>query len=324
MLNRLLSRYVIRPALRLASSIGIEGWPGLSAYECEMNDRALFRVPGMTSPRERAFVKFLARRHLIGLGEVVELGPFLGGLTFAMLRGLNHSKKSAPRVRVYDQFLVDPYMEGVLNSLHKAGQVSCSYQAGDSFRAEFELQIRSLQPQPEIIEGSLSKGVIREGPIELLVVDAMKDFETCTAIARSFYPDVVVGGFVLHQDFAHYWASWIHLLQYHLRNCFRFEFHVPMTSSVLYRCVRSPTEAEIEAFDEELCREEGFIDGAFESSLRQVVDGMAVDVQAAHVMAYVHCAKPDRARFWFDRYTQQGTDVRREMTFVRDKLKELS
>lgn len=290
------------------------------AYESEMNDRSLFRVPGMTSPRERAFVKFLARRRLRGLGDVVELGPFLGGLTVALLRGLAQSGRVAPRVRVYDQFRVDGFMEGTLNALHAAGQVSRSYRAGESFRSEFENQIRGMKPLPEVMEGSLSDGVSREGPIELLVVDAMKDFPTCMAIARSFYPELVEGSMVLHQDFAHYWASWIHLLHHHLRDCFRFEFHVPMTSSVLYRCLRPPTEAELHAFDERLCQREEFIDNAFEAALCQVKDGMAADVQAAHVMAYVHIGDKERSWKWFNHYTAEGADVRREMAQVRNKL----
>jgi hypothetical protein len=292
------------------------------AYESELSDRALFRVPGMTSPRERAFVKFLARRRLRGIGDVVELGPFLGGLTVALLRGLSQSGKVAPRVRVYDQFRVDGFMEDTLNKLHAAGQISRSYRVGESFREEFERQIEGLKPQPKVIEGSLASEVSREGKIEFLVVDAMKDLPTCISIAKNFYADLVAGGMVLHQDFAHYWASWIHLLHHHLGDSFEFEYHVPMTSSVLYRCIRPPTREEIDQFNEALCSDSQFIDAAFASSLSQVTDGMSSDVQAAHVMAYVHAGRHYKAAEWFARYTDDGSNVQREMAMVRIRIQE--
>jgi len=317
------SRFVTRPALGLAWRLTGGGWPGWRAHEAELNDRALQRVPGMTSPSERAFVKFLAARRHTGRGEVVELGVFLGALTVALGRGLaaNRFLRSPPSFTVFDRFEADEFMAGQLNQWHGRGMVSRPFKPGDSFQSEFERQIAPLRIQPRVV----AKGVTGEpwlgGPIELIVIDAMKDFPTSMAVVRQFYPHLMEGAWVVHQDFAHFWASWIHLLHHHLAGCFQFEHHLPGTSTVLYRCRRPPTPEEIAAFDGALCGRVDFIDAAFARSLAQVGPESAPDVQAAHVMAFLHAGRPAEARACFDRHTRGGADVRREMAFAAEKLR---
>lgn len=319
---RLGSRFVLRPALGLAWRLTGGGWPGWRAHVAELNDRALQRVPGMTSPAERAFVKFLAARCFKGRGAVVELGTFLGALTVALGRGLaaNRSLASVPSFTVFDRFVADEFMAGQLNQWHGRGMVSRAFQAGDSFRGEFDRQVAPLRIQPRVVGHGVTGEPWLGGPVELLVIDAMKDFPTSMDIARQFYPSLMEGAWVVHQDFAHYWSSWIHLLHHHLADCFQFEYHVPDTSTVLYRCLRAPTPGEIAAFDQRLCEGSAFINAAFQRSLGQVGPSMAPDVQAAHVMAFLHVGRPAEARACFDQHTRGGSEVRRELAFALEHL----
>jgi hypothetical protein len=135
-----------------------------------------------------------------------------------------------------------------------------------------------------------------EEPIEFLFIDAMKSPELATAIASEFFPQLVPGqSYVAHQDFAHYYTSWIHLLQFRLRDCFEVITDIPGSGTVVFRCQRklSPGQwGDLSLVSAPLAE----IEAAFEYSMGLVSEDKKTNVIAAKAMAYVHRGELERAR----------------------------
>ena len=49
------------------------------------------------------------------------------------------------------------------------------------------------------------------GPIKILLVDAMKSSELAKAITMNFFPSLLEGVLLIHQDYKHYFTPWIHV-----------------------------------------------------------------------------------------------------------------
>jgi hypothetical protein len=168
--------------------------------------------------------------------------------------------------------------------------------AGGSFLPEFLRRTQKWQDQIVVHEEDLRYARWEEEPIEFLFIDAMKSPELATAIASEFFPQLVPGqSYVAHQDFAHYYTSWIHLLQFRLRDCFEVIADIPGSGTVVFRCQRklspgqwgdlslaSAPPAEIEA--------------AFAYSMGLVSEDKKINALAAKAMAYVHRGELERAR----------------------------
>jgi hypothetical protein len=116
------------------------------------------------------------------------------------------------------------------------------YHSGDCFLPEARRYARDHRGGLSTSIGPISAHSNGDGrPISLLLVDAMKSFEVAGQIVRSFYPALVSGAVLLHQDFKHYWTGWIHIVQH------RFQFHrsIPKAGTVAFTVTRAidPEEA---------------------------------------------------------------------------------
>jgi len=132
-------------------------------------------------------------------------------------------------------------------------------------------------------------------PIEFLFIDAMKSPQLGNAIARAFFPYLIPdNSYVAHQDFIHFFTSWIHLLQFQLRNCFEFVSEVSKSSTVIFRCLRAPIAPELDSLSLISPRPDE-IEAAFAYSLGLVSEEAKPDLMAAKAMAYIHIRDFDRA-----------------------------
>src|SRR5262249_55000983 len=124
---------------------------------------------------------------------------------------------------------------------------------------------------------------------------------------------------VIHQDFKHYYTSYIHVLQYRLRGHFRYDGAATEGSTVAFRVARPIAVADAaRAADFDAVADEE-IDEAFEHSFSLIAPDRSPNVAAAHVMAYVHERRPDRARATYARYAAEGMGQAGEMEIVADK-----
>lgn len=260
---------------------------------------------GMTSLNERAFFEWYGRHLYTGRGELVDLGCWLGSTTVALAMGLAGNPRAAPerRIHAYDLFEWEPMMAVF------AGDPTLEqrYQPGDSFVDEFERRCQPWLDRIEIHKADLSEHVWTGGPIEFLLVDAMKNVALMNAIKSSFFPAMVPGVSVMvHQDFCHYWEGWIHLLQYRLRDCFEPIYDVPLSGSFAFR-LTAPLPDWVAAEPlrlEEVGRDE--IDAAFDYSSSLVGDEGKIRIAAGKAMLLLHLERRDEVRAELDRLRAAG------------------
>jgi hypothetical protein len=326
--NRLIARYLIRPSVGLTHRLSNGRLFGLHAYFYELNDREMVSHPGMLSPHERAFLKFFVGNYLQGVGAVVELGVFLGSSTVAICKGLRQLQTRTGRsIRLVcmDTFACDKYMCDVLRELHSAGLTSRPVSIGESFEPLFrELTVKFKDSiELRLADCSTVRSDI-PAEIEFLVVDVMKDIGTCSSVARQFYPLVLPGvGHLFHQDFTHYYTSWIPVQMFQLRDHFEPVFHVPGSSSMLFRCVSAPPEARLAEWSFLDCSDQ-CVDDAFAFFAPHVKDAASrANLNAAHVMAFIHRGNRERAASLFEDYEQAANQPPSEMSLVREQLRTL-
>lgn len=264
-------------------------------------------MPGMITPNESAFYEQAATAFVGETGAVVDLGCWLGGTSVALARGTG----SCGKVLAYDLFRWERWMP--------AGVAYCLYQPGDCFLPEARRLIRDHGGNVELIQADLTSYKWSGGQIKILLVDAMKSEALARKIAQRFYPSLKVGGLVIHQDFKHFYTSWIHLLHCGLREFFHLYRIVPNSTTVAFE-VTKPIPADVVARATDfgsLSSEE--IDECFRHSLALAEDDP--NVAAAHVMHYIHLGRRDRAQATLDGYRGLGISERGDFALVASKLK---
>lgn len=192
---------------------------------------AINAMPGMTSPKERKAARELAR-NLQGPGKIVDLGCWLGSLSAALASGLEASTNAAKpsKIIAYDRFLwSSSYMESNWPGSH------FGVKERDDFLPWFKVLARKWEKWIDVRKSDLSQAQWDEGAISLLVVDAMKTEDIAVAIMKAFYPSLLPGAFVFHQDYCHDFTWWIHLYQYRLRERFRVADTVDGTGTVVFQ-----------------------------------------------------------------------------------------
>ena len=259
-------------------------------------------VPGMVSSAEAAFYRESAARYVGREGAIVDLGCWLGSTSIALAQGiLSHGSKADngnEKVLGFDTFEWEDWMP--------AHVPYCRYEAGDSFLPEARRVVHEHGGgRVELIQADLRLYEWIGGPIKILLVDAMKNENLAVQIPRMFFPSLVPGSLLIHQDFKHYYTSWIHVLQYRLRQYFRF-----------YRSVRCGTAAFevlapiprplIDQATEFTTIPEDETDASFRHSLDLVEPDERANIAAAHVMHYVHLKRTDKASRIVELYRPQG------------------
>lgn len=200
-------------------------------------------VPTMLHLHEQQLYYWLTRNNIGGAGAVVDLGAFAGGSTARLAQGLADAQSDAV-LHAYDRFTAD-----------QAVKDQYLYPAGiDPFEGNdiTALAKRLLSPWRDRIH--LHRGEIqdtgwdaKQGPIAVLILDACKRPEWTDSTAASFYPHLVAGQSVInHQDFLQWNQFW---LPPHM--ALMADFFAPLAfvkgTSVLFRCVRVPSPADIAA-----------------------------------------------------------------------------
>ncbi len=154
------------------------------------------------------------------------------------------------------------------------------------------------------------------GPIALLLVDAMKSFELAVQIMRSFYTALLPGAIVIHQDFKHYYTSWIHILQYRLRDHFQFMANVSDGTTVAFVVTKPITIDVVHANSDFETIADDEAENAFSYSIALLPPDQIANVAAAHVMYYHHRGRDDRARATLAKYQARGFELYPDFAIV--------
>lgn len=156
---------------------------------------ALPEVPAMTSAAERQYFYWLARDCFTGVGEVVELGSWLGGSSISLAAGLRDGG-SKKRVTCVDRFTWagEVYDRKFATGLRK----------GDDFEPLFRANTAFIAEHIQVLRAEIDGFVWNGGPIELLLVDAPKQREVVLSFMAGFGPHLIPGrGRIAFQDYLH-------------------------------------------------------------------------------------------------------------------------
>ena len=274
----------------------------------------------MVSLAEMDFFRESAARYVGKEGAIVDLGCWLGSTSIALAQGiLEHSQAGHRTEKVFgfDRFIWEEWMPAHIPS----GQ----YHAGESFLPEARRVVREHTGEGvELIEADLTLYEWRGGPIKILLVDAMKSERIASQVTSSFFPSLVPGSLLIHQDFKHYYTSWIHLIQYRLRRYFRCNGNVPGMGTVAFEAIAPvPREAADRATDFVTIPDDE-IDASFRHSLDLLGPDDCVNVAAAHVMQYVHLGRKDRALEILETYRSLPKSANSEFPLVMNYLDKMA
>ncbi|HYY13208.1 MAG TPA: hypothetical protein VE758_02115 [Chthoniobacterales bacterium] len=253
------------------------------------------RAFGMTSWHEQDWLRTYAARTYHGRGAIVDLGCFLGATTIALAEGLtlNPRPPSGAVIHAYDLFSWGKGFELWAKGKEVEGQIPL----GGSFRPEFLKRIARWRDYIVVHEEDLARAQWQNGPIEFLLIDAMKTAETASAITHAFFPDVIPAtGYVAHQDFAHAYTPWIHLIAYRLRDYFSLTADVPSSGTMVFRCERQLPLAAVDMDVLFSTCSTSELEAAFDYSLGLVRDEKKGNIIAAKAMAYRERGQIVRAR----------------------------
>ncbi|MDY6782545.1 MAG: glycosyltransferase [Cyanobacteriota bacterium] len=273
-------------------------------------------ILGMTSMEEQLFLENYAQKEYTGRGEIVELGCWLGSSTISLARGLELNgsvNNKAEHIHAYDLFIwfFDSNMEKSVIGTSLEGK----YQDGDSFLDEYLRRIAPWKHLVRVRPGDLTQIGWDRSPIELLFVDAMKSWELTNSIFKNFFPYLVPGfSLVVHQDFAHFYASWIHLMMYRFREYLVPIEHPFIWSSRVFRYVKEMPEHLLNATYsfEDFFRDE--VEAAFNYSMEITHSKMQPNIMAAKVMYFVQILEFEQATVEYKKYiTQLDSEERLEL-----------
>jgi hypothetical protein len=214
-------------------------------------------IPTMISAEELRYLYWLGRDFWTARGHVVEIGPWLGGSTFALAAGMAaHGGKAHGHLHVFDSFIWQSFM---------AKRAPLPLQPGDDFRAFFE---RNLEPYRDLLVVQQSsipddrktggtfavlserKDVADEdrlrwtaGPIEILFVDGAKSWGGLLYLLKEVAGALVPGqSLLVCQDYKHWGSYWVPAVMELLADHFRL-VHILDENTVSFSCIK-PLEPE--------------------------------------------------------------------------------
>lgn len=279
---------------------------------------------GMISPQERAYFYGYARRLFTGRGDIVDLGCWLGATTISLAAGLtaNPRARAQPRqVHAFDRFVWEAWMADTESLGNPPFRLDRELRPRESFLDEFNRRTAPWKNRISVHEGDLTATVWSGGPIEFLLVDAMKSWDLTNSILRNFLPSLVPGlSILVHQDFAYYKTPWIHLISYRLRDYFQPLHHVPRSSSVAFALRRPvPVEALEETYSyASFSPEEA--DAAMAHSARLVAASSRANILAARVQIYRNEGDLVQARRLLEEYRARGIPFNGDLITVHRDL----
>jgi hypothetical protein len=242
-------------------------------------------------------------------GAIVDLGSWMGSTAISLANGIRKSVPAgvaSPPVYAIDRYIWESWMQEFASC---ASGVSCDYLEGDSFLPEVRRRFAECKGNILAVKADLTDYHWEGGDIAILLVDAMKSPELCASIAHEFYPRLKPGSVLIHQDYKHYFTSWIHLLQYRLREHFEFLHDVPHAATVGFTIKKALSPAIVATAARVNETSDCEMQAAIEHSMNFVSSHGKANIAAAHVMYFLHAGRIAEAETLLKEYlsTQEGS-----------------
>lgn len=194
---------------------------------------------GLTTPDEQAWCRWYGAEVYDGHGAIVEWGAWLGSLTTSYCEGLlaNPRVSGAGKVAfAYDLFRWEPWCEDEVKGTEHAGRLT----VGESFVDYFAALHAPYRHLLDARAANLEQAEWNGAPIRLIINDAVKTLPIGKGAFASFLPSLMPGdGLLANQDYLWPTDSFL-ALPYLLRDSFDFEYTVPDSCMVIFRCRQTP------------------------------------------------------------------------------------
>jgi hypothetical protein len=238
------------------------GWPARDgearwSLEKPAGGEGLDVIPSETSAAERRFLYRFFAHAWPGAGDVVEVGPFLGGTTRAIALGMlaNPALEADVRLHTYDRFAEYYYgaeLRAYVEPLVTAGVIDRTTVNAIGAEASFEgagfyelferihrgtsyehlLVVRGdpLPDAPEELAGGDQRFHLPDDrPLSAFFVDGCKSWYATKYFLREAVTRAAPGAFFLYQDYGWYTDFWIPAAMYLARDSFALVAHVDQT-----------------------------------------------------------------------------------------------
>jgi len=256
-------------------------------------------VPIMVSRAEQRYLFWLTRTQWRDEGHVVEIGPWLGGSTLCLARGMEQAHPAARhRLHAFDNFAWRAFM-GRFAPLPLAD--------GESFERFFlqnvaeqraRIVAHTLALPDETIPGDAEAAGVRgeagpsappfawdaREPIEILFVDGAKSWRGMRWLLKTTAPSLRAGRTLLVcQDFKHWGSSWVPLMMARFREALELVHVVRRGSTATFRLRAPLAAASVEALPDDVAALE--LAAALEdlAAMAEWIAGTGDALGAAHV-----------------------------------------
>lgn len=177
-------------------------------------------IPGMIAPIEKQMLLWAARDHYAGLGEIVELGTFLGTSTECLSKGLRDNirvRDRDKRIHCYDLFVCDEHNSRTYGPWLDPHHIA----AGDSFLPVVEKALRPYRSMLTFNAGDILHFDWVGRPIEVLFIDMGASWLLSDHILRTFFSGLMpTRSVVIHQDYFYQRAPWLSITMEYLADYF--------------------------------------------------------------------------------------------------------
>ena len=232
---------------------------------------------GLTTKDEQACCRWFGAEGYTGRGAIVEWGAWLGSLTSNYCDGLrvNADRPRGSVAYAYDLFRWEQWCEDEVRGTEHAGRL----RVGESFADYFALLYDRYRDFLVVRAADLSQERWHDGPIELIVNDAVKTLPIGKGAYANFTPALLPGiGLIANQDYLWPTDSFISVVHFVMRDFFAHEYTVPDSCMVIFRCVREPDVACLSPLPDELAAmDRALLDEAFAWS-RQTVAVSPIEI----------------------------------------------
>ena len=161
-------------------------------------------VPTMLAEEEQALYAWLTATWMEDIGDVVDLGCFVGGSTARLAAGLAAADRRA-HLHAYDRFGCDEALKQRM--LYPAGIPP--FEGTDTLPLVRQL-LSPWQDRLTLHPGQIQDTGWPGGPIELLFMDASKKIPLMDRMAEQFFPSLIPGkSLVIQQDYLHWRTPWV-------------------------------------------------------------------------------------------------------------------
>ena len=190
-------------------------------------DFALEGVPAMVSRDEQKYLYWLTRTQWRDVGHVVEIGPWLGGSTLCLARGMQAERRPKHKLHAFDNFIWRDFMARFAPLPIAAGESFEPFFASNVAKCRDGIVTHTLTLPDEKIPGDAQSEEVRGSeapksaefawdsrqPIEILFVDGAKSWRGMRWLLKSVAPALIPGKTLfVCQDFKHWASSWVPLM----------------------------------------------------------------------------------------------------------------